>query len=330
MLAKLRNSRELSLAVVIVGISVVFSFINPSFFTLGNLFNIARASIELGIFAIGVLLVIISGGLDISFMAVAAFSMYVTTKLFIETGWQSPISIMFAVSTAIGILLGLVNAFFITAFKLPSFIVTLGTMNLFRGILLAMIGTTFLVDVPKSMIAFSQNHLVTVENSNGSTSGLHIGFLLVIIIYILASLFLKYTTLGRSIYAIGGDAVAARRVGISLNRVLCFVYAVAGGLAGFAGLMHTAMFRMSVPSDLVGNELMVIAAVVLGGASLTGGKGTVLGTFLGVLLITIIGNSLTLLKVPSYWQQLVMGVIILAGISIQYKQKKAKTAVAES
>jgi simple sugar transport system permease protein len=330
MLAKLRKSRELPLVLVIVGISIIFALINPSFFTVGNLFNIARAGIELNIFAIGVLIVTISGGIDISFMAVAAFAMYVTTKLFIEMHWQGPISLMFVVATVIGILLGLVNAFFITVFKLPSFIVTLGTLNLFRGSLLALIGTIFLVEVPKSMIAFSQTHLVVVKNGDGSTSGLHIGVLLVLILYILASLLLKYTMLGRSIYAIGGDRVAAKRVGINVSLVLCFVYAVSGGLAGFAGLMHTALFRISVPSDLVGNELTVIAAVVLGGANMTQGKGTILGTFLGVLLITIIGNSLTLLKIPSYWQQIVMGGIILTGICIQYNQKKDITAIAGS
>lgn len=328
MLKRLAKMNEMPLILVIIGISVIFALINPNFLSLGNLFNITRASIELNIFAIGLLLVILSGGIDISFMAIAAFAMYVTTKIFIAFYWDAPILLMFLVAILIGILLGLINAFFITYFRMPSFIVTLGTLNLFRGALLALIGTTFLVDVPKSMIAFSQNHLFVVENADGSTSSLHIGVLIVVLLYILVALFLKYTMLGRSIYAIGGDAVAAERVGINVNRVLCFVYCVAGGLAGFAGLMHTALFRMSVPSDLVGNELSVFAAVILGGATLARGKGTVLGTFLGVLLITIISNSLTLLKVPSYWHQIVMGSIIIVGICVQYNQKREITTIA--
>lgn len=329
MLRKLLKSSELLLVLLIAGISIIFGLVNPSFLTVGNWFNIARACIELSIFAIGVLFVTISGGIDVSFMAIAVFSMYVTTKVFINMQWSGSILPMFLAAVVIGVSLGLINALFISTFKLPSFIVTLGTMNLFRGALLALIGTTFLVNVPKCMVAFSQAQFFVINNSDGSTSGIHIGVLIVIVLYILATLLLKYTMLGRSIYAIGGDIVSAQRVGINVKFVRSFVYGVAGGLAGLAGLMHTALFRMSVPSDLVGNELTVIAAVVLGGANMAEGKGTTIGAFLGILLITIIGNSLTLLKVPSYWQQIVTGIIIIAGTSIQsYNQKKKIKGIA--
>ncbi len=329
MFKKLLKSNEILLVIIIIGLSILFGSVNPSFLTIGNWFNIFRACLVLSIFGIGVLFVTISGGIDVSFMAIAAFSMYVTTKVFIALEWTGSITIMFIVSTLIGILLGLVNAFFITRFKLPSFIVTLGTQNLFRGVLLALVGTMFLVNVPKSMIAFSQAQLFVIKNSDGSTSGLHIGVLIVIVLYILATLLLKYSMLGRCMYAIGGDIVAAKRVGINVNLILGFVYGAAGALAGFAGLMHTALFRISIPSDLVGNELTVIAAVVLGGANMAEGKGTTFGALLGILLITIISNSLTLLKIPSYWQQIVMGVIIIVGTSIQsYSQKKKIRGIA--
>ncbi len=329
MYKRLLKSNELLLVLLIAGVSIAFGLINPSFLTVGNWLNIFRACLVLSIFGIGVLLVTISGGIDISFMAIAAFSMYVTTKMFIAMQWTGTIIPMFLVSTVIGILLGLVNAYFISVFKLPSFIVTLGTQNLFRGALLALVGTAFLVNVPKCMIAFSQAQLFTIKNSDGSTSGLHIGVLIVIALYLLVSMMLKYTMLGRKIYAVGGDVVAAKRVGINVGLVMGFVYGIAGGLAGFAGLMHTALFRMSVPSDLVGNELTVIAAVVLGGANMAEGKGTTFGAFLGIVLITIISNSLTLLKIPSYWQQVVMGLIIIAGTSIQsYNQKKKIKGIA--
>ena len=275
-----------------------------------------RNGIVTALFAVGVLLVLASGGIDVSFTAISAFAMYVGTKAMVAFGMGDSILVAFVVAGAIGLALGLVNGFFIATLKLPTLIVTLGTLNVFRGFLLTFVGTQLITAVPMGMRTFSRTMLVRYTDADGAIVSLPIAFLLVVAVAAVTSIILNRTMLGRSIYALGGAPELALRVGVNVARVQYFVYAYVGVLSGVAGIVHASLARVANPFDLVGLELSVIAAVVLGGARLSGGHGTITGTLLGVALIVVINNSLIVLGIPTTWQNVVTGGLILLGTGV--------------
>lgn len=318
---KLLAKNEFVVALTIAALSVVIGVVNPAFFTVGNLFDLVRNSIVMSLFALGVLIVIVSGGIDVSFTAIAAFSMFVTAKLLVPYNFQGTILLPFAISAVIGLVLGLINAVFISFFKLDTMIVTLGTQSMYRGFMLAFIGAMEITNLPPAMIRFSRFFLVEVTQ-NRATYGLHFGVVILAAAAILVWLLLSRTMLGRGIYALGGDRVAAERAGFNIRALQFFIYGFVGFLAGVAGIIHSSLVRTARPFDLVGTELNVIAAVVLGGARITGGHGSVIGTLLGVVLVVIMNNSLILLGISSFWQQVVLGLLILLGTGIPAIQAK--------
>ena len=304
---------ETLVGLVLAVVCLVVAWAEPSFLSLSTLFDLLRNGIVTALFAVGVLLVLASGGIDVSFTAIAAFAMYVGTKAMVAFGMGNSILVAFVVAGAIGLALGLINGFFIATLKLPTLIVTLGTLNVFRGFLLTFVGTQLITAVPIGMRTFSRTMLVRLNEPDGSIVSLPIAFLLVVGVAALTSLLLNRTMLGRSIYALGGAPELALRVGVNVARVQYFVYAFVGTLSGVAGIVHASLARVANPFDLVGLELSVIAAVVLGGARLSGGHGTIAGTLLGVALIVVINNSLIVLGIPTTWQNVVTGCLILIG-----------------
>ena len=326
MLKKLTKSNEGVIALLIVIIVILFSVISPEFRTVNTLFNLTRATFITSILAISCLLIFIVGGLDLSFMAVASFSMYTVVHVFTKFAPDAPIILMFLLGIAIGVALGMVNAFFVIITKMPIFIVTLATQFMFSGACLAFVGTSKL-EVPQAMVRFSQSNMITATDASGNTIGINSALIFVIALYVVIFLVLKFTKFGRSLYAIGGDTDAAKRVGINVPANIVAVFALSGAISAIAGVMNGALLRLAVPGDLVGGELTVIAAVILGGADSSQGKGTVLGTILGVILIVIISNSLNLLKIPSYWQEAVLGAVIIVGTIFSTLSSRKKTKV---
>ena len=312
---QLLRRNESLVAITIIGMVLLIGLNNPTFFSLGNIFTLLRSSIVTGIFAMGVLIVLISGGIDVSFTAIGVFALYATTKLMLAYMPDAPILVGFVIAATIGLFLGLINAFFIAQFKLPTLIVTLGTMSLFHGFLLFVIGNQIIRDVPPAMTAFARSTLLKIPMQRG-TANLHPAVIMTLLIAIGVWLLLKYTMLGRGIYALGGAPEAAERAGFNVIRIQYFIYAFVGFLSGIAGMTFGSMARQANPQDIIGSELNVIAAVVLGGASLVGGRGTVIGALLGVILVVIANNSLILVGVPTVWQRVVIGVIILIGTGI--------------
>jgi simple sugar transport system permease protein len=310
------------LLIVLIVLSVIFGLINPLFFSSTNMVNIVRTGMVNSIMAISVLLIMIAGGIDISFMAIGSVAMYSTVKFCLSYGYDAPLIFIFGMAALIGLLFGFINAFFVSKLELPAFIVTLGTMNVIKGGMILFLGTTYIVDIPSSMANLSRTFLLTARAEDGSMTGLSIIVLVAVAIYLLVSFLLNYTKMGRNIYAVGGDLVAAKRAGIGTSSVLFFTYGLAGIIAAIGGVVHGTLFRTAVPGDIIGSELFVIAAVILGGAQIGKGKGTVMGTFIGVLLITIITNNLILLKVPTYYQQAVLGVLIILGTILQLQKNK--------
>jgi simple sugar transport system permease protein len=318
---RLLRRNETLVAVTLVGLCLVIGLNNPTFFTVGNVFTLLRSSIVTGIFAMGVLIVIISGGIDVSFTAIGVFALYSTVKLLLRFAPDASIWVAFIIAAMIGLGLGLINAFFIARFKLPTLIVTLGTLSMFHGFLLFAIGNQIIRDVPPALTEFARAVVVQIPQERGMAN-LHPAVFLLLAIVIIVWLLLRYTMLGRGIYALGGAAEAAERAGFNVTRIQYFIYGFVGLLSGIAGMTFGALARQANPQDIVGMELNVIAAVVLGGAYLTGGRGTVIGTLLGVILVVIANNSLILIGVPTVWQRVVIGLIILVGTGVPAIQER--------
>jgi simple sugar transport system permease protein len=180
--------------------------------------------------------------------------------------------------------------------------------------------------VPQSINDFARTNVMTATAANGAHIGLHAS----VVIFVAATagifLFLRYTTLGRSLYAVGGNPVAARRMGMNVAAIEVFAYCAAGALAGIAGLVSAAILRLANPQTLVGSELDVIAAAVLGGAAITGGRGSVIGVFLGTLLIVLTNNSLIILGIPSSWQKVAVGAMLIAAIGLPLLARRRPAA----
>jgi len=315
-LARLRgpNNEGLLVAVVLV-VVVAMALASPAFFTANTFFALVRSSMVPLIFALGVLLVLISGGIDVSFPAIAIFAAYASTTWVLGAGVDPGPVIVFILAMIVGAALGLFNGVVIARFRLPTLIVTLGTQSIFKGVLIAYIGSAYIsaAGLPDSITDVSGIHLVDVAGGGY----LHFLVLPVAIVAVLIALMLSRTLFGRSIYAIGGDTEAARRVGIRVVRTQVWLYMLVGALAAFGGVIHVILGRNANPQSLVGTELDIIAAVVLGGASIFGGRGSVFGTVLGVVLVQLINNNLVLLGVPSTWQRAAVGVLLLLGVSAQ-------------
>jgi len=301
----------LILLLMIIGVSIA----NPAFFSLSMAFQIARNSIVPLILALGVMLIIILGGIDVSFAAIAIFAGYATVSYMTNT---TDIGLLGAVlmAVAIGALLGLINGIVIARFRLPVLIVTLGTQTIFAGFLLRYVGARYIPSLPSSLSAWSMRNILSIPTAQGNAN-LHVMVIPAILLAILLSWVLRRTMFGRSIYAIGGDDEAARRGGIRVVKVQVLAFVIVGAVAALGGLIYLILGRSASPRSLVGNELDIIAAVVLGGASIFGGRGSVLGTVLGVLTVQVIQNSLILAGVPSAWQRFAVGTVLVLAVGLQ-------------
>lgn len=319
-----RRRPETITASLLVAICIIVAIANPAFLQPSTLVDIGRASVVMGLFALGVLVILAAGGIDVSFTAIAAFTMYSLTVLVQNYLPGLPIAVILLIATAGGALLGIINGLLVHHLKVPSLIVTIGTQYLFRGFLLSFIGTVWIMSLPPQMGAFGRLPLLQFESANGATITLPFYFLVLPIAAIATWWILNRTLMGRAIFAMGGNANIASRLGYDLKKLHIFIFGYAGALAGLAGIIHVCANRQANPFDLVGTEINVIAAVVLGGAKITGGTGTVLGTILGVLLIVVINSVLVLVGIPSTWQRLVVGVFILLAAAFFVTRQRKK------
>ncbi len=315
--ARLRGqNHEGVLLLTIIVLVAVIGILNPDFFAISTLFDVLRASMVHLVFALGVLIVIVSGGIDVSFPVIGIFAAYTTVVIVQNGGFDPGVVGVAIVALVIGVLLGLVNGGLIGQYGLPTLIVTLGTQGIFRGVLITYVGSKYIAELPQSMANLSTTDLVAL-NHDGATTRLHVFIVPVVLLCLLVAWMLRRTMFGRAVYAIGGDAESARRAGFPVRRTQLLIYVTAGALAAIGGMMHVILARNANPSDLAGIELEIIAAVVLGGASIMGGRGSVLGTVLGVLLISLISNSLILMGVPGAWQRTAVGALLIIGVSVQ-------------
>ncbi|KAA0589091.1 simple sugar transport system permease protein [Azospirillum lipoferum] len=325
-MALLRRSETVIAGILLLAM-VLIGTINPAFWQLDNLFSLMRSNVIIGIMAMGVLLVLISGGIDVSFPAFAVAAMYLTIKGMLALGYNGVVLPLLA-ATLMGLAFGAVNGFFVYKFRMIPLIVTLGTSAMVRGFLLGIVGTSMINinKMPTALIDFARTDVVSVTKADSTTYGLTAMVLIYLGLALAMHLVLRYTMIGRSAYALGGDPEAARRAGFDLRKTIFFIYCVAGALAGFAGLLHSGMIWLANPRDFVGLELDVIAAVVLGGASIFGGRGSVLGTMLGVFMLVMVKNSLIIMRVDTTWQLVVVGLIVIAATALSAWRDRRRAA----
>lgn len=319
-----RRRPEVITFLLLVAICAIVAIVNPAFLQPSTLIDIGRASVVMGLFALGVFIILAAGGIDVSFTAIAAFTMYSLTVLVLNHVPGMPMAVIMLVAIAGGALLGIINGLLVHHLNVPSLIVTIGTQYLFRGFLLSFIGTVWIMSLPPQMGAFGRMPLFQFESANGAIVTLPVYFLILPLAALLTWWILNRTLMGRAIFAVGGNANIASRLGYNLRTVHIFLFGYAGALAGLAGIIHVCANRQANPFDLVGTEINVIAAVVLGGARITGGTGTVLGTILGVLLIVVINSVLVMVGIPSTWQRLVVGIFILLAAAFFVTRQRKK------
>jgi simple sugar transport system permease protein len=223
-------------------------------------------------------------------------------------------------SAGLGLVMGALNGLLIAYLRLPTLVVTLGTASLFTGLMFGAFSASA-SDVPPAIIAHSKETLFTAVNPHsGLTSNMPSQVLILVGVFVLAFLLLRYTMVGRGIYAIGGDEAAAERAGFNVRAIKMFLYCLVGVLAGITGIARISMIAYADPSTVLGMELTVIAAVVLGGTRVTGGVGTLTGTALGVALVIILANSLILIGIPTYWTRVFTGAVIIIGTGVTARQ----------
>ena len=305
---------------IIVAYSVFVGIMNPAFLNIDSLFDITRSSSSVMIVSMGLLVIMLSGGIDVSFMAIALFGSYTATKILIDAGSAS-IPMAFAISMGIGLSLGIVNALLISWLKLPPFIITLGTQNLFHGIMATFIGArTYGGGVlPSSYANFGASTFFKIKTSSGLV-GLSTSFAFVAIAVALTWFLIYKTMIGRGIVALGNSEESAVRVGFKPLILRLFAYGYTGILAGYAGVIYVCQVNAVYPDKLVGDELMVIAAAVIGGTSVNGGKGKILGVILGVIVIYLLKQTLIFLGLSSSWNNLFIGVILTFSIALNSYQ----------
>lgn len=303
----------------------IFQLINPNIFSMANIFSLTRASIIPAVFSLALMLIMVMGSFDISFAMIGAFAAYCSNLILTESGlMEVPLIVPFLISVAIAVALQLCNWFFIDKLSLQPFITTLAMQSMLKGAILAFISTSFIYTLPDKLRELSVHYLARAALPDGTESVLHVSVIFVVLLYVFFHLLLRYTSFGRKMYAIGADVVAARRAGINVSRIRFITFALAGVICGIGGILHDALVRSSVPTplDLVGQELTFIAAVILGCGTSKQARGSVVGTFIAVLFLRFVTTNLIMLGIPSYWQKIVIGIIIFIGLIAQIAKRR--------
>lgn len=303
-IAKFFRSTVAGPLVAFLVVATIVSLATPRFLQVQNLSNVSLQVATVAVVAIGATLVILTGGIDLSPGSNVALVTCALAILVKNMGLPLPVGIFLVL--LLGIALGFINGFFSTFGKIPSFIVTLATMSIYRGL-------AFLITNGTPIFSVSP-HLEPLFY--GKLLGIPLPFYYVIILYSLGALFLRNTIPGRAIYAVGGNESAARLTGIAVNRSRMMAFVISGLTASIGGVLLTAWLNSGSPNYGAELGLQSIAAAVIGGASLAGGYGSMVATLVGALTVAIVQNGLNLLAVPASWQEITLGIVIVAAVGL--------------
>lgn len=306
---KLSGSRELSLVIVLILLCGFVQFRNSSFLTLGTMEDMFRNYAVTFIMALGMMCVLLTGGIDISIGSTLAFSGMLASLLMRDYA-ISPV-LAFVVAMVTGAVMGLIIGLIITKTNVPPIVATLGLMNVYRGLTYLIANSEWVAayEFPEAFKNFALEKYLGFGIINNMIA-------VTIYCYIIFFIVMKWTTIGRRVYAVGSNEEAAEVSGINIHRVKIGVYSVMGLLAGLSGALWTSLYKSAQGDMATGIEMDVIAACVVGGVSMTGGKGNVTGVLLGTLTIAVIGKALPLIGISQFWQNGIKGLIILIAVII--------------
>jgi ribose transport system permease protein len=300
-LLRLMRVREATLVVLIILIGLALQLITGRFFTTPNLNAISLGFSTSAIMVFGMTAALASGGFDLSVGSVFALG-GVTVATFLHSDLPIPVAVLAGVG--VGVLAGLVNGLLITKVQINPFITTLGMMGIARGVSLAVTEGTIVAGLPQEYFVYGQGKTADIPNL----------ILIALFVILVGDFLMRRASAFRQIYYVGGNEEAARLSGINVDRVKIGVYTLSGFLAALAGVLSVSRFTVGDPGAGSSEELRIIAACIIGGCSLKGGKGTVIGGLFGLIFVGFINNGLILLRVPVYWQQLSMGVVLLLAV----------------
>jgi ribose transport system permease protein len=306
--------REFSLVAVLIIFGLIMTIISPVFLTWPNLEAILLGLSVEGTIAIGMVILLISGGLDLSVGSTLAFTGVVTGLALMNLGLPSPVAILSGLLAALAV--GLANAMLVSKLKINPFITTLGMLITVRGLLLVLAQGRAVLNLPESFTVIGQGRLFGVQYP----------IFIMLVVVIIADLLMRNSRFFRQSYYIGANERAARLSGINVDLVKIINYCLVAVLAGVAGLLITARFGSSSVTVGSGVELRVLTACIIGGASLNGGEGTVFGAFLGALFMGVLANSLNLLGVDVYWQNLFTGLILIIAVVVDVVNERRKSS----
>lgn len=303
------NQRTL---IILLILCAVIGYLMPSFLTSKNLLNVMRQVSITGVVAVGMTFVIITGGIDISVGSTVALSSVVAAWS-LQQGYGIPVAIVLALLS--GTLVGLMNGTLVAYGRVLPFVATLGTMYVIRGMALIVTNGEAIWDLPKPFLTIGTGYLL----------GIPIPVIITMVVYLMGHFLLNNFIFGRYILGVGGDEESARLCGVGVKRVKLYTYGLCGLLTGLAGVVLAGRLGSGQPSVGVGYELTAIAAAVIGGNSLTGGRGTVLGTLIGALILGVVSNALNLWGVASFWQTVISGCIVLIAVLSDTLRKRRKS-----
>jgi len=301
------RKREFNLFIFILFIIFGVSLRTPSFLYVNNFVDILNDTAILSMVAIGQLMIIVTGGIDLSVGSSVALS-GMSVALLNQYHPGIPIFMIILISIAIGLLLGSINGLLVSQVKIPPIITTLGTMSIYRGLVFVLCKGTW--------VSAHEMTEVFREFPRRSFLGISSLIYLSILIVILFLIFLNLTRTGREIYGVGGNKTASQYVGINLKKIQYIVFTLGGGITGLAGFLWVARYAAAQSETAIGFELQTIAACVIGGVSIMGGSGTIIGVVLGAFFMGIVYNALTMINVSPFWQMAIQGFIILFAIII--------------
>lgn len=299
-----------TLVLILVVLCVALAIVKPVFLKPSNLFNVLRTTSITGLIAIGMTCVIITGGIDLSVGAVVGLSSVLCGILMKENGW--PVLPALIVTIIVCVLVGLINGLLIHYGKIPAFIATLGTMQMSRGLAMLITQGRTIPGLPQEFTKFAQLKILSLPSL----------FVVWVLVILVASYILKYTRTGRNIYSIGSNLEASRLSGIKLAPTICFTYMFNALCAALAGILLTARITSAQPSAGEGYEMTAIAAAVIGGASLAGAEGTIIGTVLGACIMAVLQNGGNLLGINGFIMDIATGALVVIAVLIEKNKRK--------
>lgn len=300
---KITKSSVFSILIILIIFIIIMLIASPGFRSISNMLSIVRLFAPIAIAGIGVMMVIITGGIDLSLGSVYGLAGVVCALLMTRLGFSTLPGIMVGCLVAMGF--GCVNGLLVVKINLPPFIATLGTMSIARGLCYILTQGYPISGMEDSFYFLGQGAILQIPTSIWA----------MVIVAIIFGIFLTKTVTGRRIYALGGNREATRISGVNTDKLLILVYSLCGMLAGFAGIITASKLGIGQPTSGTSFEMDAISATVIGGTSLTGGAGTVVGTIIGAAIMGILRNALVLLAVDAYWTQLILGFVIVFAVS---------------